>query len=221
MPTTLGATENYYEVPFGVAKRAPYSTTRTAKGEWASHRFAAMDNEATNRGVALANTGCAGVETANGTLKTTLLRAPHITLAGLNPDDTSSDHGTHVFHFRMLGYQGSWRQSGMLRYAQELNAPCLIVPDTQTAVTALFTLESENIVLSSVRYADSGLTVIRLYESTGVKTEIQLQISNLQQVWESDLREKPIREIAFADQVIPLTFLPFEIKTLLVKRTLQ
>lgn len=35
LPTTLGATENYYEIPFGVVKRSPYDQTETARGEWA------------------------------------------------------------------------------------------------------------------------------------------------------------------------------------------
>ena len=216
--TLLGAVENYYEVPFGVIERKPYGIRTTAKGEWPVHRFAVMENSLSELGIALLNRGTVGVEAAQGILKSTLLRAPVCEYAGMVKDETSSDHGEHLFEFRAVCYQGSWRDAGIAAYAQVYNQPPLLMEGKGTEIGPVLSYKQDRIILSGIRRIDNEKTAVRLYETTGSEITINPVFSGKYQVWESDLNENKIKYLGVSDKTFKLSFRPFEIKTLLLEQ---
>lgn len=217
LPTTLDTATGHYEIPFGVVARKPYTPRLNAKGEWPAHRFVAL--ESAGHGIALANTGVGGVEVGGGRLYTTLLRAPKTVYAGMEIDDTSSQHGHHDYQFSLVPYEGSWSDSKLVSFAQELNHPILTLADVRVsealAPQSLLALEPETVVLSGVKGAQdgSGDWIIRVYETAGQPTESRLQLPTCESVVLCDLREQDEEKLMLKDGNLHFHLRPFEIKT--------
>jgi alpha-mannosidase len=228
LPTSLDTAQGIYEIPFGVVRRNPSGIRGTVRGEWPAHRFVAV--EAAGQGLALINTGTPGVEVNGGTIWTSLLRAPKAEYAGMVPDETSSQHGRHLFRFRIAPYTGQWENSPIVRLAQEFNHPAwtrifpgLLSP--QIAGQSWLRLEPPALVLSSVKSPDDpspsspAELVIRFYETIGQPCTARLFVANAREAWGSDLRENKTAPILCQDEKIELAVKPFEIVTLRVSRT--
>ncbi len=222
LPTTLDTAIGLFEIPFGVVARKPYSPRTNAKGEWPAQRFVALERN--GHGLALVNTGVAGVEVNGGTLYTTLLRAPASTYAGMTLDDTSSQHGHHEYHFALVPYAGSWQEANVVKFAQELNNPILADVRAGAGVSpaSRLHLEPSNVVLSSIKAApdDADHLVVRVYETAGRATEAVLTVPQAHRFWSSDLQENRGEELAAAnDEELHFALKPFEIKTFRVARS--
>ena len=91
---------------------------------------------------------------------------------------------------------------------QMLNRPpriCRSLPESGS----LLDWDASNIVLSSMRKTEEGFSV-RLYESLGAETTIQLRKSNrIQHIFEAEMSGKIRSELPN----LQITFHPFEIKT--------
>ena len=92
--TGFESSTGIFEIPFGAVRRQPYHTRRTARGEWPTHRWVAVEEGGS--GVALINTGHVGAEVAGGAIWATLLRAPTGEYAGMVPDDFDL-----IYYFRL------------------------------------------------------------------------------------------------------------------------
>jgi alpha-mannosidase len=217
LATELNTGSALFEVPFGVVERRAYTPRANAKGEWPAQRWVAL--EAGHHGLALANTGAAGVEALGGTLFTTLLRAPQSEYVGLVADDSSSQHGNHTHRFALIPYAGSWSQSGVIRLAQELNhPPRLLAAGPETAVPGNddFRIDGDStVVFSCLKPADdgSGQAILRCYETAGRPASVRVKLRGLTHAWSSDLREQQQAPIPVENGEIRLKFRPFEIVT--------
>jgi alpha-mannosidase len=220
LPTTLDTSEGIYEIPFGTVRRKPYANRGTARGEWPAHRFVAV--EAEGHGIALANTGTAGVEVSGGTLYTSLLRSPKAQYAGMVADDTSAQHGEHEFRFGLIPYAGTWDTAGVAKYAQELNNPIKTrinagapVPDS-----SFLRLDSETVILSVVKKPEDEADelIVRVYETAGRESITTLWVRDAVKARHSDLTEKPFEEISCESGNIRFDIKPFEIKTFRIER---
>lgn len=221
IPTTVNAANALYEIPFGVVERTGYHPRATAKGEWAAHRFALLED--TVKGIALLNTGVAGVEISGRTLSTTLLRA-HTTgpKAWVTPTPISSQHGPHSYDFALLPYRGSWKNACVLSRAQEFNCTPVCVPNRTLpeGTTSFVSVDHENIVLSSIKAADdsSGDLILRVYESFGEETSAQITVEGATRARLSDVCERIGDDLPCANGVLTLSLKPFEIQTLRIQR---
>ena len=76
-------------------------------------------------------------------------------------------------------------------------------------------------MLSDIKMAwdGSGETILRIYESEGVPTEGTVRIQGLEKAWMSDLRESGGTTLVNDGELLHLKFLPFEIKTIRLRRT--
>ncbi len=231
LPTGLDTGSAIHEVPFGTVRRQAYTPRANARGEWPVQRWAALEDGV--HGLALANTGVAGVETLGGTLFTTLLRAPVAEYVGMVPDRTSSQHGEHAFEFALLPYAGSWREAGLIRLAQALNHPPRVWPLAVRPVAAQvasfapagLTLEGDpSVVFSCAKPADDGgaAIIVRVYEGAGVPARARLRLNGLCEVFPEDLREGrlPSSPLLVQDEAVDFSLRPFEILTLRLVRPL-
>ncbi len=205
-----------YEVPFGAVERRPRGLTRNTRGEWAAHRFVAMEDAAAGVGLALCNQGTAGVECAGGSLWTTLLRSPVKEYAGMMKDDTSSDRGAHTFSFLLAVYAGSWAGAGVPRLAQRFNHPLSVLPGAARPLSPFAAWEDANLMLSSLKYTQDGRRALRIYETAGRETKTAVRFSEDVRAWRSDVREMPLDPLSPPGRVLDLAFAPFEIKTILL-----
>ncbi|HET6486322.1 MAG TPA: glycoside hydrolase family 38 C-terminal domain-containing protein, partial [Spirochaetia bacterium] len=210
------------EVPFGTVRRRPYRDRGTARGEWPVQRFVALEDH--RGGLALINRGTVGVEAAGGTLWTTLLRAPVSEYAGMVPDDTSSQHGEHEFHFTLVPYSGSWHEAGIHRAAAEANSPPVVLlrPGRPTGlpIASLLRLDAATVMLSTVKAASdgSGEIVARLYETAGIRDRAVLEMDGAEAAWDSTLEELRGSPLACEGQRVVLDLRPFEIRTIRIRK---
>ncbi|KGE18760.1 glycoside hydrolase family 38 C-terminal domain-containing protein [Paenibacillus wynnii] len=224
LPTKLDSSIGIYEIPFGTVHRKSYRVRGTAQGEWPAHRFVAIEDQ--HHGIALINTGAAGVEVSSGTMSTTILRAPQTEYAGMVIDKTSSQHGNHSFDFVIVPYSGTWSDASVLQLAQETNEKLTSmvyhqeIPE-QAAITSWMSLSPSNVVLSAVKTPETGTDgmLIRVYESAGITTKAELWVKGAKQAWKSNLREEKTEDaLSFIDGKIVLELQPFEILTLYILR---
>lgn len=223
LPTTVDSSEGIYEIPFGTIRRKPYSLRRTARGEWPVHRFVIVEGQ--GKGLALVNTGTCGVEVNGGTIWTTLLRAPKTEYAGMVPDGTSSQHGTHTFHFSIIPYAGTWTKAGVVEMAQEVNSPILATACQGVDAGCLkgksfMTLIPSTVVLSSIKAPEDGSDelIVRFYETAGQECMAALWLSGAQEAWLSNLSESKLGPVKCLNERIEVPMRPFEIKTLRIRR---
>jgi len=224
IPSNIDAAGGLFEIPFGVVERKPYRERGTARGEWPAMRFAAIETH--DRGLALANTGVAGVEIAGGTLWTTLLRAPGSDSGNLVRDATSSQHGTHEFRFALVPYAGKDRRTEAIAAAQELNSPLLhsMRPCASGSANigadslrrSFLALSPSSVVLSSIKAPDDGAKeiAVRMYETMGVRTQAELSVPGAIRAWRSYLAEKKGKAVSCHNGKMAIAMKPFEIVTI-------
>ncbi len=221
IPTTIHNSDAVYEIPFGVVERTAYRTRPTSKGEWPAHRFVAFED--TEKGVALINSGAAGVELNGRTLSTSLIRAYYPGPgAWVRPSALSSQHGKHSYDFMLVPYNGSWKNAAVLRMAQEFNSPARAFEACAVdgRCTSFASVDRDNIVLSTIKAADdnSGDLVIRVYESFGEATTATISIKDAKSAVLSNVNEIIGEDISCKDGKIAISVKPFEILTIRVKR---
>lgn len=222
LATTLGTSTGIYEIPFGVVRREPYGTRATGRGEWPAQRFVAIEDG--KHGLALVNTGTPGVEVNGGCIWTTILRAPRTEYGIMVPDDTSSQHGDHLFRFAIVPYAGTWGEAGVARTAQEVNSPVLTALAgarlPHPADCSFLGLSPGTVVLSAVKPPQDGSDelVVRVYETAGRPCAAELFVRDANRAWISDLTESRHEQTACSDGLIRLEMKPFEIRTLRIDR---
>lgn len=214
LPTVADGSGGIFEIPFGVVRRKPYMPGYNKKGEWPARRFVAVQDG--SHGVALINDGVPGVEASGGTLWSTLLRAPAAEYAGMSPDDTSSQHGSHCFHFVLAPYAGDWMQSDITKKADALNSPPRVFSGTALHPGSQGSLDGATAVLSSIKPpmdGTAGEIVARIYETAGNACTAHLEVNGCTEAWHSDITETKGKELECKDGSIELHLLPFEIRT--------
>lgn len=216
----MSASENIYEVPFGAVARKPYTDRYNSRGEWPTYRFVCMEAPWENKGIALINRGVVGVETADGVLYSTLLRAPATEYAGMVPDDTSSDHGEHDFEFLIVPYAGCWQDAGVVRLAERFNNPPVVCDGKAKEAACGIRVEGDA-VLSAILASENGDIVIRLYESHGRESDVLVTLPHGCRTWLSGLNQERESELELEGDHIKLHLKPFEIKTLVYNSELS
>lgn len=220
-PTTIDRADAVYEVPFGTVKRSAYRPRPTAKGEWPAQRFVTLEDE--EKGLALLNTGVAGVEVSGKTLSTTLIRAYYPgPMAWVPPTSETSQHGIQTFDFMIVPYRGGWSAAGVGRLAQELNVPPVFVEkrSMQAASVSLMSVEPANIVVSAVKPANdgSGEIILRIYENEGRETEGHVYVNGAIRANLCSITEEIQTAIQCSDGQIVVRLKPFEIQSIRIRR---
>ena len=179
-----------------------------------NYRWTALCEE--GRGCAVLNDCKYGVNVLGSSINLTLLRSP------FSPDP-DCDRGEQQFVYSFYPFDGSLRDSGLVREAYDLNCPAE-VRNGLRADGSLLTVEADNIFLEALKPAEdgSGDYVLRLYEAmrTGTDTALTLKLpcASVALCNMLEQEEQPLAVEKTADGVrVPLSFRPFEIKTLRVR----
>ena len=201
-----------FEIPYGSIQRP---TTRNTPAEKAQFEVPALrwaDLSDARGGLSLLNDSKYGYDAKANVLRLSLLRSP------VWPDPTA-DQGFHRFTYSLYPHAGSWKEAGTVRQGYELNTPLLAVtaaphPGPLPAAFSFAALGPGNLVLTAVKKAedDAGL-IFRFYEFAGRKSEARLHLPpGAVRAWETDLMEKPERELPLHQGEVTLATGPYEIK---------
>jgi len=214
----LGVTNDFasYEIPFAAIKRTTRFQTLWEKARHEVPALKWVDLSEDKWGFSLLNDGKYGYDIHGNMLKISLLRSP-------TWPDPMADRGKHTFVYSIYVHRGRWHEARTVERGAELNMPVIAFfserhKGTLPQESSFFSLASPGVILESIKKEEKGAGfILRLYESRGLNQQAVLKLFKVPtRVYETDLMENNLREIAPTGQKITLDFKKFEIKTLKV-----
>jgi alpha-mannosidase len=214
-PTSIHTHEAVGETIYGVQRRATHRNTQfeRARFEVGAHRL--LDLSEPDYGVALLNNGKYGHSVLGGTIGLSLVRGP------LYPDPFA-DEGEHHFAYAIYPHNGDWVTGGVVRAAQEFNAPLIATTgSTESVTTSLVEVTGLELGFSALKKAhDRDGLVLRLYEPHGSSGKSTLTFNRpLKSATRVTLMEENHTEstATVSDNTVTLNLRPFELVSLLLE----
>ena len=212
----IHAANALHEMQFGYVERPVFRSNayEASRFEVCNHHYSALcDN---SHGFAVLNDCKYGVGTHEGTIELTLLRAP-------SAPDMNADQGEHSFTYAFTAWSGAFAQSNVVRKGYELNQPIHFCQGIINA-ESLFSIDHPAVILETIKPSEdeSGDIILRLYEATNSTVNANLHIG-LPGSWYytvcNMLEEETDSYTLVHNNTVPLTFTPFNIKTIRLKST--
>ena len=204
------------EIPYGVMERPTHRNTswQRAQFEMCAHRF--VDLSEPGFGVALLNDGRYGHSIEDGTVGLTLLTS------GIFPFP-DADKGLHELTYALMPHMGDWREANVVHEAGMLNEKPILSPYKPSLLTeeayTMCEVSSPNVIVTSVKRAEdeSGL-IVRMYESSGIRTNVEWNVAGLcpKSIYECDMMEQKEKAVVLDGKIAKFEIRPFEIKTFLL-----
>nr|MDO8113396.1 glycoside hydrolase family 38 C-terminal domain-containing protein [Candidatus Sigynarchaeota archaeon] len=175
-----------------------------------------VDLSTKDLGIALLNNTRYAHDARGSTLRMSILRSP-------TEPANNNEEGKHSMRYSIFPH-GDWKNSGVMRKGYEFNHPLLARATDQHVGNAppeqsFFTIDASNVIVEVVKKAfDFDALVVRMFEFEGKATAASITGSFLTTgvASETDLLERPIKEIPIEHGKIVLEFSPFEIKTIII-----
>lgn len=187
------------EIPFGAIERTPNGE------EEPNQRWIAGFDQ--NGGVAILNEGAYSSAAPGDEIRQTFINtsafADHYGQQTRDEDMEYMQMGRTDFIYRIYPFDGDIRTSGVQNRAAVMNENLVSIVETyhEGRLPRMFEgirLDQKNIVLRALKKSENGEgTILRLYESMGVKTKVKI-------------------DLALLERAFTLEFKPFEIKTVFV-----
>lgn len=214
-PFDIHANKATYEIQFGHVERANHFNTswEQAKFEVCAHKWADVSEE--GYGVSLLNNCKYGHSMSDGEMSLTLIKC------GTYPNE-NSDQGQHCFTYSLYPHKGGFKQGGTIQEAYLLNRSFLLMEAKGGGALqnefSLVSSDSENIVIETVKKAESGKgIVIRLYDAWDKKSKPELKLGfDAKKIYLCDMLENKQKEIGCGNRV-QISMNNFEIVTLLAE----
>ena len=217
-PVDIRSDEVKCEIQFGHTSRPTHRNTSwdEAKFEICAQKW--IDISEYGYGVALLNDCKYGHSVEDSTLKLTCIKCP-------TEPDAKADLGEHIFTCSLMPHSGDFRDAGVIREAYNLNQPLIAIPveKNKGSMPDCFSpVSTDNpaVMPETVKLSEDGEgIVVRLYESFGGKAKCRLNLADVfGSAYETNLMEQEPKPLELTDNTIELTFKPFEIKTILLRR---
>ena len=136
--------------------------------------------------------------------------------------DENADIGEHEFTFSYYPHLGNLEYSDVLVKAHELNDPVTIIPLKKVPKEGqreFFDIDSNTTKIETVKKSEDGKGIIlRLYETMGMNDDVKLYFDENYEVEETNLIEEGRKHLKKKSHMIELSFKPFEIRTLYLKK---
>ncbi|MCK5128336.1 MAG: alpha-mannosidase [Clostridiales bacterium] len=199
------------EMQFGYVERPTHSNTSwdAAKTDLCNHKWSDLSEG--KYGIALLNDCKYGMSCENSNMMLTLMKS------GSHPDP-SGDIGVHKFTYALLPHDGYFSTENVVQPAYELNIAPLMT-ESNITIEPLVQTSKSNIIIESIKPAeDNDGFIVRMYECEKALTQnVEVKFGKTPKaVYETNMLEDIKSEISTEDNVIKITFKPFEIKTILV-----
>lgn len=158
-----------------------------------------------------------GVRVQDGELDLNLLRSS-------NYPATAVDKGFHKFNFSIFPHSGDVKQGKVLPAALNLEYPVMWSEGSKNKAKTMnfVTQEKENVIIETIKRAeDEDAVIYRIYEPNGEGAKETLTFSNAISCSLVNILEEKISDIEIVGNCVCLDFLPFQIKTIMVKSKKQ
>ncbi|MFC1493056.1 alpha-mannosidase, partial [candidate division KSB1 bacterium] len=217
----LGIRNDYatYEISYGTIQRAAVlkNSFDRAKFEVAGHKWIDMTDESGDFGISLFNDSKYGFDVKDSKMRISLLRAPKY-------PDPEADIGKHKFTYSIYPHKGDWREGESYRRAYEMNYPLITVTGKRggaemAEILSYVKCHNPEIMITAVkRSEDSDDIILRFFETHGNKVDAKFTFAkNIVRIKETDLIERPLKNLPFEGNEVVIPTDPHEIKTLLIK----
>lgn len=197
------------EVQFGYIERPTTRNTSEdqAKYEVCNHKWS--DVSEPRFGLAILNDCKYGIGIDGKTLSLSLIKS------GKRPDPIGEE-GVKYFSYALLPHKGGFTAESVTLPAYAFNrAP---VKASEGLLSPVKGVTEPNVIVEAMKYAEDGDGVIlRLYESERSLTKTTLLLNGEYAVYECDMLEEEPKYLGTGTE-IDLSFRPFEIKTLRIKK---
>mgnify|MGYP003466207090 CR=1 FL=1 len=217
-PVDVNAKNASYEIQFGYVQRPVHKNTLWdfARFEVCGHKYADLSDG--GFGMAILNDCKYGFDATRNSLNITLLKCSTY-------PDKQADIGHHSFSYALYPHDGDLLAARVRDRAYDFNfhAPAVQVPVQQGVLPgemSVLSVSAPNVVIETVKKAeDSDDIVIRMYEAENKKTECVLHTAfALSGCVETNLMEEPEQELPVDGNTVALSFRPFEIKTVIIRK---
>jgi len=201
-PVDVDSPKSTYEISYGAMVRA------TDGDENPGQRWVDVSGDGGGKqyGLAVINDAKYGYSVQGSDLRVSVARgavyANHMPQK-IDPklDYQWQDQGVQTFRMILAPHAGSWEDAGVVRMAEELVAPPLVVyqgihPGTRAQSDSFLSVDAPDIVISAIKQAEDGDdAIVRMYETAGRETTAKVDLGFARVAWTGK-------------------FHPFEIKTL-------
>lgn len=215
-PLDILCKEANYDIQFGNVSRSTHENTTwdQARFEVCAHKWA--DISEPGYGAALLNDCKYGYDVHDSVIRLTLLKSGIFP----NPD---ADQGEHTFTYSLYPHKGDFRTGGVVREAYDLNCPmqATAVSGNQPVSYSFLSIEEENVLADTVKYAEDGDGIIvRMYETYGMRTNAHVTIAEngASAIVECTCMEEEKEALSHENGTLVITLKPYEIKTIKLKR---
>jgi alpha-mannosidase len=223
-----------YEIPYGfISRRNPTSPDATlaerSKYEAPGQKWIDHSSDDDNYGVSLLNDCKYGFDTANDTIRMTLLRSacyPYELRAAFGLPVAKktqvdlTDQGEHHIAYALYPHRSDFKEALTARRAYEFNCPMVPVMETSHGgslpkVFSFISAQPENIILTVVKKAeDSDDIILRFFETSSKNTNAVIRLSETpKSARETDLMENDTSTISIREKTIEIPISKHEIKT--------
>lgn len=213
-PVDVNAVNATFDIQFGNLKRTAHENTTWdyAQFEVCGHKWADLSDN--GFGFSVLNDCKYGWTVKDGHIKPTLLRSA-------TSPNFNQDRERHTFTFAMYPHKGDVSSSGVVTEAYDLNVPVTVVETDAHGGTlppefSLIGTNRSNVIIETVKKAeDSDSIIVRLYETWNSRTETEISFGfPVSTVSACNLMEEKDEPLTLSDNILSMTFKPFEIKTL-------
>lgn len=212
-PTTIYQNKATFDIQYGSVER---ETTNNhswdmAKFETCGHKW--MDLGHNSLGLTLMSDCKYGYSAKQGTMGLSLIKS------GSYPNKTA-DIGKHHYTYAIYPHAKRWSEANTIEQAERLNSPLTVLHDQFEVSEALVEIIKGDVFIDAIKLSENGQEIIvRLHEHKNAYGHVQLKIhSKLSNAKLVNLREEALEPLEIDQQLLNLTFKPFEIKTLSFKK---
>jgi len=213
-PVNIFVDHASFEIQFGIVKRPTHNNTswEYAQFESVGHRFA--DLSESDYGCALLNDCKYGYYVKGNILDLNLLRSTTY-------PDPDADQGEQRFTYSLLPHLGNLAESEVLKEAAILNSPLELFGGFQMDNDLnVFDFEGDGILIESIKKAEEeNCLIYRMAERMGRRSTASLHFSEPKTWLECDLLEWETYTTEQTETLIKLAFKPFEIITLMIRKS--
>ena len=212
-PVDIHAEKATYDIQFGNVERPTHWNTSWdySKFEVCAHKWADLSED--GYGVSLLNDCKYGHDIKDNVMRLTLLKS------GIEPNSTA-DREEHYFTYSLFPHADGWKIAGTVKMGYALNCPMYTKVEhahdgALPTEFSLISVDKDNVILETVKKAeDSDDTIIRMYESHGRRTSVNVTcFKDLAKGAECDLMENEMSDINVTDCSFDCEIKPYEIKT--------
>ncbi|MBI9012903.1 MAG: alpha-mannosidase [Clostridiales bacterium] len=208
-PTTIYQNKATYDIQFGSVERETTNNNSwdLAKFETCGHKWMDLGNNGV--GLSLMSESKYGYSAKQSVMGLSLIKS------GTYPNKTA-DIGKHHYSYAIYPHIKRWSEAQTIEQAERFNSELTVINSPNESAEPLINIVEGDVFVDVIKLSEDGNRVIvRLHEHKNAYTHIQLKVSSkLKASKIVNLREEIQESIEMNNQLLKLTFGPFEIKTL-------